>query len=111
MDDQSTPPSAPAHDRFALGVPSLLETWKHQCTLLGHELDETNRELVACRKRIARLVKMHDSDQQRIANQQARILQLEAEQKVLREKLIAFTAKEASGRSAAIFKNAYTGQP
>lgn len=107
MDDPSTPSSAPDQDRFALGVPSLLETWKHQCTLLGHELDETNRELAACRKRIARLVKMHDTDQQRIANQQARIVQLEEERRVLTGKLIAFTTKEASGPAAMLFKHAY----
>ena len=80
MDDQRSA-SQPDSDlvNFVLSVPSPLESWKHHTVLLTHELDETNRELVACRKRIAKLVVMRDDDSTRLSYQQARISELEAE--------------------------------
>jgi len=45
---------------FALGMPTLLETYKHQCVLLEAELAEGRRDLRAARKRIAVLVTLAD---------------------------------------------------
>jgi len=45
---------------FALGMPTLLETYKHQCVLLEAELAEGRRDLCAARQRIARLVTLAD---------------------------------------------------
>ena len=110
MDDQLPPPRPDQDlhpDTFALGIPSLLATWKHHCTLLTHELDEACRELANSRRRIAQLVTLHDNDQKRLTQQQASIVELEAEVKRLKDKLITATAHEAAGRNAAIYQHAY----
>ena len=101
----------PDQDAFSLGIPSLLAAWKHHCTLLNHELDETCRELTHSRRRIAQLVTQHDNDQQRLKQQQARIGELEAEVKRLKDRLVAAMAREAAGSSPAIYENAYQGTP
>ena len=45
---------------FSLGMPTQLETYKHQCVLLEAELAEGRRDLRAARQRIARLVTLAD---------------------------------------------------
>ncbi|MBA1245466.1 hypothetical protein [Pseudomonas japonica] len=102
---------APNQDAFSLGIPSMLAAWKHHCTLLNHELDETCRELANGRRRIAQLVTQHDNDQQRLKHQQARIGELETEVKRLKDRLVTAMAREAAGHSAAIYENAYHGTP
>ena len=94
--------SVPAFDQeaFSLGIPSLLAAWKHHCTLLNHELDETCRELTHSRRRIAQLVTQHDNDQQRFKHQQARIGELETEVKRLKDRLVAAMAREAAGSTS-----------
>ena len=101
----------PDQDAFSLGIPSMLAAWKHHCTLLNRELDETCRELTNSRRRIAQLVTRHDTDQQQIKHQQARIGELETEVKRLKDRLVTAMAREAAGTSAAIYENAYQGTP
>jgi ribosomal protein S1 len=98
-----------SQDTFTLGVPSMLETWKHHCTLLTHELDEVCRELVSSRRRVAQLVAMHDKDQLLLKHQQARIVELEADVKRLKDKLITLTAHEVAGTRATLYESAYKG--
>jgi hypothetical protein len=62
---------------FALGLPSLLDTWIHHSKLLTHELDEAGRELSEARRRIAQLVTLRDNDQERLKVQERRIAELE----------------------------------
>lgn len=77
--------------------------------LLNHELDETNRKLIECRKRIAKLVSLHDDDRARLSHQQSRIIGLEAQVKLYREKRITATAHDVAGARAAIYQYANTG--
>ena len=101
----------PDQDAFSLGVPPMLAAWKHHCTLLNHELDETCRELTHSRRRIAQLVTQHDNDQQRLKHQQARIGELETEVKRLKDRLVTGMAREAAVNSAALYEHAYLATP
>jgi chromosome segregation ATPase len=92
----------------ALAVPSLHPSWKHHWVLLNHELDETNRQLVECQERIASLMALHKGDEVRLGQQQARILELEAQVKGYREKLTTATQNDATGRSATVFSFTHT---
>ena len=101
----------PDQDAFSLGIPSMLAAWKHHCTLLNRELDETCRELTNSRRRIAQLVTRHDTDQQQIKHQQARIGELETEVKRLKDRLVTSTSHENAGHSAAFHEHAYLAAP
>lgn len=110
MDAQSrTAQANDTQEPFALGVPSLLETWKHHSRLLTHELDEASRELGQARRRIAQLVFNHDLDQKRLKQQEKRIVELESQVERLRDTAMTAVAHEAAGRHAAVFQGAYKG--
>lgn len=80
MDEQQcTAPLDDDQEPFALGLPSLLDTWKHHSKLLTHELDEVSRELGQARHGIAQLVIMRDNDQERLKQQERRIKELESQ--------------------------------
>jgi phage shock protein A len=96
-------------EQFALGLPSLLETWKHHSKLLTHELDETSRELGGARHRIAQLVVMHGNDQERLRQQERRIKALESQVRQLKDTAMAAMSHGAASQSVAIYQGAYKG--
>ncbi|MFF7709473.1 hypothetical protein [Pseudomonas sp. NPDC007930] len=105
-DDQ--PPYLDADEPdFSLGVPTMEQMWRHQCTLLEHEGEELARELASCRRRIAKLLALHDQDQKRILRQHARIIELESGLATCRERLADAISKAALSDVGDIFGNAY----
>jgi uncharacterized coiled-coil DUF342 family protein len=63
-------------DEVSIPFPSLQEINEHRCNLLQSELDETNRELRACRQRIAFLVVQHGQDNNELSRLKTELARL-----------------------------------